>query len=107
MFSLITVCLELILTHAVSSCCWNILLSTPVEYPTSDLAADRASCLDALSTSFLSSVFTGLTRDPYHVKRFPHSSGRAPPSVVSLSPSDSLHSKSFLTFLTWRSAFLT
>ena len=43
---------------------------------------------------------------PNSVKRCPYSSDRAPPGMVSLSPSESLRSESsFDLFLTWRSAF--
>ena len=43
---------------------------------------------------------------PNFVKRFPHSFARAPPDMVSLSPLESLRSKSSSNlFLTWRSAF--
>ena len=45
---------------------------------------------------------------PNFVKRFPHSSGREPPNMPSLSPSENLHSKSSSNlFSTWCSAFLT
>ena len=97
---------ELILLHAVSSCCWNIILSLAWEYPISDLEAERMLLPAAISPSFLSSVFTGLTDIRNFVKRFLHSSGHEPSRMVSRSPSVSLHSKSSSDhFLTWRSDF--
>ena len=84
------------------------------EYPISNLETDRQLFPAAISTSFLLSVFPGLTRDPnfceesfsllkLHITRL---MGLAFAGIVGLSPSESLHSKSsFDLFLTWRSAF--
>ena len=65
MFSLFTVCLELILPHAFS---WMLLEHSLVDslenIRFSVLEANRQLFPAAISTSFLSSVFPGLTRDP-------------------------------------------
>ena len=55
------------------------------------LELGSTSSLVVLTTSFLSSAFPGLTRDPKLVKRFPRSFARASPDMASLSPLDSLH----------------
>ena len=77
------------------------------QYPTSEFESGGTSCLDACTTSFLSSAFPGLTRDPKILWRdFLTPFARAPPGMVSLSPSESLHlMSSFDLVLTWRSAF--
>ena len=58
MFSSTTLYLELIVPHAVSSCYLNTHLKL------SDFYSGCTSFVDAISTSCLSSVFHGLTKDP-------------------------------------------
>ena len=82
MFSLITVRLELNL----HSCFWNIRL----------LILKRIAPVSRMlfRLLFFHRYSPGWPEIPNVEKRFRHSSGRAPPSMVSLSPSESLHSKS-------------
>ena len=64
-------------------------------YSISALETDRQLFPAASSTSVLSSVFIGLTREiPNFVKMCPHSFARPAPDMASLSPLESLHSKS-------------
>ena len=67
--SLINVCLELTLPPAVSSSHWNIPLSTCSEHSISDLEADRQ--LFSPTFSFLSWVFSQLTRDEKLCEKIP------------------------------------
>ena len=59
--SSLTFCLVLILWHQFPAGFWRILLS--IHLRVTEFESENTSCLVALTTSFLSSAYSGLTRD--------------------------------------------